>query len=1189
MRFVKLTFRSLFIFCLLIPILLSLMFAILQTKWTKETLTVKLSQAFKEEGVAVKIENLQGRLPFSWAIDEIEFRWNDGNVLTLKNVKMRLALIPLLRKTVAFTYSNIQEADFTFAFPQSPEVFISEEGKTKLREGLEHLHLPFHFVFNRMHIQKLQLHNTASSNNATFTVDANGKLSKDKALFRFNVKFEPAGVPQNYLAFQLQGNRAKNEIASSIKGYLDSLTPFRPLVSLPFDSHGDFDISLHGEWKSWIALFYDTPAPSQVQGSLKAHLKQLQIDSAPALDRPWNLDCLFLIKNLQALGIKKLILLSDILELSGKGDIFQDVEESEGDVELTLPNLSLLSDERLQGSLHAHFHYQNHMLSGEIASDLFEMEHLNFARLQAHVSALLEQQQWSGAMQLSAELEMLPFKSAWDFIWQPHELLSIQNFSVEGETLLASGDLRWHEHTMLFEGDLYAQFQHLSYFAPSLHYFIPQFDTIELTGNLGITCRLRAPNQEQQLRLHIVSENLLFQDNVVQTLTASAEFDDLYNEPTGRVHLLAEKLFTPRIAIDALTFSSSSDSEGIWPFFFHADGTMDSPLQCDLEGSFRKEPELMTLELTKLSGSLLDHPFLLKRPFVWEYADAFTALSPLEIEVGQGRLFATGLLSPQRSSGELELNHFPIDLFNLVHPRFALAGQASAKAFVSADTTHIQGTLQVALEEANITHFGKRIPLRTRGTMQAHLEDSHLQIHSLLNASDAQFLDLSASLPVDYTLYPFRLIPRQAAPLAAELIVEGKLEDLFDFVNLGFHSATGLLSTRLFLSSTLSTPCLQGHLDWLHGTYENYLTGTALSGINAQLIADGTTLKLIQSSASGDRGGDCSVTGSIALKPQEHFPYSFDAELHNLEALHNDMIDCALTGPMYFIGNTQSCTAMGNLLVSRSEITIRDELPVETPVLPVEVVHQTRALNSKTFELKRIFPFHIDVELTADDHVFVTGKGVNSEWEGSVHVTGTNMNIVASGELHLIKGEYDFIGKTFKLSEGQITFHDKPTPSAIISLSGSLALQDMVVSAYLRGPLKNPILTFQSNPQMSTSAILAYILFNKPISDISHPEALQLAQALMSLSNGAGPDVLTAIRKSLGVDRLTIVAAKPGSDQLAVQIGKYLTKGVMVTLSQSSTSSQVIVEVELAKGILFQAESQEEQEGKFSLKWTHSY
>nr|AOO54610.1 hypothetical protein [uncultured bacterium] len=149
-------------------------------------------------------------------------------------------------------------------------------------------------------------------------------------------------------------------------------------------------------------------------------------------------------------------------------------------------------------------------------------------------------------------------------------------------------------------------------------------------------------------------------------------------------------------------------------------------------------------------------------------------------------------------------------------------------------------------------------------------------------------------------------------------------------------------------------------------------------------------------------------------------------------------------------------------------------------------------------------------------------------------------------------------------------------------------MPDITVTVAMRGPLTSPQLTFHSNPQKPTSSIMALVLFNKDITEISHPEAIQLAATLVSLSDGAGPDVLESIRKSLGVDRLNI-ASKPGTDEVAVQIGKYLTRGVMITLSQSATSSQVIVEVELPKGFVFQAETQEEEEGKFSLKWRKTY
>ncbi|MES2121360.1 MAG: translocation/assembly module TamB domain-containing protein, partial [Chlamydiota bacterium] len=497
--------------------------------------------------------------------------------------------------------------------------------------------------------------------------------------------------------------------------------------------------------------------------------------------------------------------------------------------------------------------------------------------------------------------------------------------------------------------------------------------------------------------------------------------------------------------------------------------------------------------------------------------------------------------------------------------------------------------LHAVLEQADVLHFGKKKPLQAKGSLQAHLNHHTLQVHTDLRASDSQYLELSSTLPVTHTPYPFQISLEMEKPTSAELIAEGNLEDLFDFVNLGFNYLGGNLSSRLFLSRTLEKPSLQGHLDWENGTYENYFTGVVIKGIHAHLEADGDELQLKDLFAHDEKKGRLSAEGKIHLSPKEHFPYGFNAELKSLHALGFNMIDCNLTGPLYFSGDLQQALAQGNLIVDEAKIQLTEELPLEIPTLPVTYIHRPPHLLSQSLAPTPEFQFHIDLDLTADNKVYVEGSGLNAELQGNVHLTGTNTNIDANGSLRLIKGEYQFSGKVFKLTEGEIIFTDKPTPNAYLHLNGTLSLPNVSITAMLRGPLNRPQLTFQSNPQMSTGSILALILFNKDISDISHPEAIQLASTLMSMSGGAGPDVLETIRKSIGVDRLNIVSAGDGSDEIAVQIGKYLTRGVMITLSQSATSSQVMVEVELPKGFVFQAETQEEQEGKFSLKWTRSY
>lgn len=375
---------------------------------------------------------------------------------------------------------------------------------------------------------------------------------------------------------------------------------------------------------------------------------------------------------------------------------------------------------------------------------------------------------------------------------------------------------------------------------------------------------------------------------------------------------------------------------------------------------------------------------------------------------------------------------------------------------------------------------------------------------------------------------------------------------------------------------------------WQKGFYENYITGTSLKEIEAKMLALNNQVDLLSFTATDGKGGKMTAEGSLALDPMRHFPYQLIANLDGLSSLHIAPIDAQLTGSLYIHGTTQEALAQGNLLVPSAEFRIPERLFSETPQLPITWVNSPRALSSETI-LPKTFPLRLELELTADEKVIVKGKGLDSEWKGALILTGTNMNVIAKGTLHLIKGEYALFGKSFKLTEGEILFSDKPSSSPTINLTGSLSLADSTITAHLRGPFYSPTLTLQSNPQMSTSAILARILFNKDISDISQPEAVQLATTLIALSGGAGPTVLDTIRKNIGVDRLTIASQTSNPEEIAVQIGKYLTKGVMVTLSQSARSSQIIVEVEFKHGFVFQAETQEVQEGKFSLKWTHSY
>ena len=225
------------------------------------------------------------------------------------------------------------------------------------------------------------------------------------------------------------------------------------------------------------------------------------------------------------------------------------------------------------------------------------------------------------------------------------------------------------------------------------------------------------------------------------------------------------------------------------------------------------------------------------------------------------------------------------------------------------------------------------------------------------------------------------------------------------------------------------------------------------------------------------------------------------------------------------------------------------------------------------------------MEVQAEKNIHLTGRGIDAELAGDLHITGENLNVTTAGTLKANKGKFSFAGKDFKITEGEVYF---TKGDSFINLTSNLDLNELNVTMTFRGSFRSPQLNFQSNPPLATSSILARILFNKDVSELNASQAGQLAYTIISLSGNSGPSILETIHKNLGIDRLGI-SANEETGKVSVQIGKYLTEGVMITLSQSTEHSHVIVEVELKEGFVLQAETHFNDQGKYIFKWNKNY
>jgi translocation and assembly module TamB len=192
----------------------------------------------------------------------------------------------------------------------------------------------------------------------------------------------------------------------------------------------------------------------------------------------------------------------------------------------------------------------------------------------------------------------------------------------------------------------------------------------------------------------------------------------------------------------------------------------------------------------------------------------------------------------------------------------------------------------------------------------------------------------------------------------------------------------------------------------------------------------------------------------------------------------------------------------------------------------------------------------------------VTGLGIDSRWTANLQVGGFADEPRFTGRAELVQGNYDFAGRRFRLDHGVIRFLGESPPNPLLDIHAEAAVQGLNADVNVRGTGLKPEITFASTPPLPQDELLSRLLFGTSITNLSAPDALQLASAVAALQSGSGSlDPINALRRAIGLDRLRIVPADISTGQkTAIGAGKYITSKLyveVVTDGQGYSATQV--------------------------------
>jgi translocation and assembly module TamB len=355
---------------------------------------------------------------------------------------------------------------------------------------------------------------------------------------------------------------------------------------------------------------------------------------------------------------------------------------------------------------------------------------------------------------------------------------------------------------------------------------------------------------------------------------------------------------------------------------------------------------------------------------------------------------------------------------------------------------------------------------------------------------------------------------------------------------------SGPLAIGADISGRLAAPVIRGSLRAQGARLESPVTGMILDQVNADARFSGPQLIFTSMSGRTSGGGTVQGRGSATFSGgRTLLDLAFTADQALL--LNRDDVAARVTGPLIIKSNGQTGTIAGKLRLDKGRFQLgRASAAASVPQLQVRNVGLD---DEEVIDIAQLHPWRLDMSLSGKD-LQVTGLGIDSRWRTELDISGTADAPRFTGRADLVRGNYDFAGRNFRLERGIIRFRGESPPDPQLDISAEAQVQGLDATVRVTGTGLHPEITFASVPQLPQDELLSRILFGTSITNLSAPEALQLASAVAALQSGSGTlDPINALRRAVGLDRLRILPADVATGQrTAIAAGKYIRRKLFV-------------------------------------------
>jgi translocation and assembly module TamB len=525
-----------------------------------------------------------------------------------------------------------------------------------------------------------------------------------------------------------------------------------------------------------------------------------------------------------------------------------------------------------------------------------------------------------------------------------------------------------------------------------------------------------------------------------------------------------------------------------------------------------------------LNGNLTDHWDINWNLFIPQLTSIKTDMT--------GSITSSGTLTGLRFLPKIIAN---IDIYNLAHSTFNIA-QLHANADITFDQKK-NSTLVITGKNLNLTDYPVS-KINFSSIQHFYFDRKTLKTFTLVTINQEPAIRVSLNLP------EFSLNQLNYQKISGDIDFSTlHIQMLTDFIP-DIKNTKGQLEGKIKLSGKLLDPKIASTLYLKNGQFTFPELGTTLNNINLQSNYSTNNNQLKITGSFKSKENIAQLSGTIDLS-KANYPTLISIQGNNLNFVDLPHYKISISPDIQIHLSYPKMTLTGTINIPKADITPTDFS--NTTVMPDEVIYvgMPKKQNFNLFS-----NFNLDLNVILGENIHIQYQDFQASLTGEIHITQTPGNTaLGTGELYTTTGKYHVYGQLLTIQRGRLIYAGNAllnpgldiraardiktitTNAGASEFSKTPVFQptyigndELTVGVQVHGTAKKPIIALFSNPTMSQSDMLSYLLFGTPQSQIKGTAQLgALLNATSALNaNGKTPlsDMTNGIQNKLGLNEL---------------------------------------------------------------------